>query len=192
MFRRFAAISLILVGSFLISGTPFYAQPVNAQADLDNPNFCLHDTDCDDSELCRKLDKCTRFCVNNLCQDEEGTEEEVEGEVFEEEEFDNSAERAKEARAARASLKRKVKNLDPLKTSPQILIGRILKTALGLSGTIALVMILYSGVVWMLARGKSDIASQAKDTILWAVFGLAIIFASYAIVDFVIKAVQVQ
>ena len=51
-------------------------------------------------------------------------------------------------------------------------------------------MMLYAGIKWMLARGDAKMVESAQDTILWAVIGLAVIFGSYAITDFVIKNIQ--
>ena len=84
-----------------------------------------------------------------------------------------------------------IADLDPIKTTPQKFIGRMLKGALGIVGTIALVMIIYAGIKWMLAgvSGGAKEVQQAQDTILWAVIGLAVIFSSYAVVQFIINNV---
>ncbi|MBI4098607.1 MAG: TrbC/VirB2 family protein [Candidatus Magasanikbacteria bacterium] len=81
-------------------------------------------------------------------------------------------------------------DLDPINTEPEIALGRIIKSGLGIIGIVALLVILYAGTKWMLARGESKMVQEAQDTILWAVIGLAVIFGSYAITDFVIKNVQ--
>lgn len=84
-----------------------------------------------------------------------------------------------------------IEELDPIKTTPEKLIGRMIKGVLGVVGTIALVMIIYAGITWMLAgvRGEAKEIEKAQDTILWAVIGLAVIFSSYAIVQFIINNV---
>ena len=84
-----------------------------------------------------------------------------------------------------------IADLDPIKATPEQFIGRLLKGALGIVGTIALVMIIYAGITWMLAgaRGGAKEIQQAQDTILWAVIGLAVIFSSYAVVHFIIHNV---
>lgn len=83
-----------------------------------------------------------------------------------------------------------IADLDPIKTSPQVLIGRIIKSALGITGSLALIIMIYAGIRWMTARGKADEVQKAQDTIFWAVLGLAVIFASYAIVNFIITNVK--
>ncbi len=76
-------------------------------------------------------------------------------------------------------------------TTVQKLIGRIIKTAMGLLGTIAFAMFIYGGFLLMMGSTvvgggatKQDI-SKAKDVITWAVAGMFVIFSSYAIVDLV-------
>ena len=179
MFHRKKGAILVMVGILVFSVLFLSSNPVFAQA-------CNRDGDCAPGEICTEGQ-----CVDDgiIPIDEEPEDAGME---FEQEDFDNAADRASELKATRKGLKAKIKKLDPIKTTPQVLIGRVIKAALGISGSIALVIIIYSGVMWMLARGKADLASKSKDTIIWAVFGLAVIFASYAIADFVIKAVQVN
>lgn len=82
-----------------------------------------------------------------------------------------------------------LEELDPIKTTPEKFIGRIIKGALGVVGTVALVMIVYAGVTWMLAgvRGSATDIKKAQDTIFWGVVGLAVIFSSYALVHFIVQ-----
>ena len=68
------------------------------------------------------------------------------------------------------------------------LIGRIIKYLIGISGVIALVMFIYGGLSWMLAQGNQEKITAAKNTVVWSVIGLVLIFASYAIATFVINA----
>lgn len=67
------------------------------------------------------------------------------------------------------------------------LIGTLIKGLMGIIGTVALVMMLYGGITWMTARGNSESTQKARDTILWAGLGIVLIFASYALVDFVFE-----
>lgn len=73
-------------------------------------------------------------------------------------------------------------------TSVPELVGRVLKYVLGLTGSVALIVFIYGGVLMMFSGGKPENVTKGKDAIMWAVVGLAIIFASYAILDFVIDA----
>ena len=44
-------------------------------------------------------------------------------------------------------------------------------------------MVVYGGILWMTSRGDAKMIQKGKDTLTWAVLGLAVIFASYAIVN---------
>jgi hypothetical protein len=70
---------------------------------------------------------------------------------------------------------------------PEI-VGGIIKTALTLLGVIAAILIIYSGYVWMTARGKEERVTKAKDTLEAAIIGLIIVMAAYAITYFVVNA----
>jgi hypothetical protein len=68
------------------------------------------------------------------------------------------------------------------------LIGTVIKAALGLVGVIFLVLMIYAGVIWMIARGDEAKVEKAKDTIINSVIGLIIVVGAYAITNFVIGA----
>ena len=72
------------------------------------------------------------------------------------------------------------------KSLPEI-IGGIIRTILGLSGTIALVFIVWSGVEWMVSAGDKTKIQNAKNRMISAAIGIFIIAISYAITDFVIR-----
>ncbi len=80
---------------------------------------------------------------------------------------------------------------DPAQAGTQLplLIGRIIRTILGLLGIIFLVLMVYAGFLWMTARGESDAVDKAKDIIKQAIIGVIIIFMAYALTGFVINAV---
>lgn len=65
-------------------------------------------------------------------------------------------------------------------------VSQIIKVALGLLGIVALVLILAAGFKWMTAGGNEEKVGEAKKLMMQAVIGLAIIFASYAIAQFVL------
>ncbi|HKL17063.1 MAG TPA: pilin [Patescibacteria group bacterium] len=62
----------------------------------------------------------------------------------------------------------------------------IIETILGLVGVLALVMFIYGGILWMTSAGNEKQVKKGKDTLVWSVLGLAIIFFSYAILQFVL------
>lgn len=68
------------------------------------------------------------------------------------------------------------------------IIGRAIRTVLGIVGSIALAIFVYGGFVWMTARGNDEKVKHAKDVLTWATMGLIVIFASYIAVSFIIDA----
>jgi hypothetical protein len=74
-------------------------------------------------------------------------------------------------------------------TSVPVLIGNVLNVALGIVGSLALVMFIYGGFVWMLAAGNEQAVEKGKNILMWAAIGLVVIFASYSLVRFVINAI---
>lgn len=72
---------------------------------------------------------------------------------------------------------------------PNLFIGKLINSALGVVGSIALVMFIYGGFRWLTSAGSKDGVTAGKETIIWATFGLVIIFTSYAIVNFILKDV---
>ena len=70
--------------------------------------------------------------------------------------------------------------------TPQALIGRIINAVLSIVGSIALAMFIYGGFTWMTAAGGAEKVQKGKDILIWAAIGLVVIFASYALVNFVI------
>jgi len=86
-----------------------------------------------------------------------------------------------------------VKLDNPLGTdSPQELIGKIINAVLGVVGSIALLMFIYGGLVWMTAAGNAERVQKGKDILIWAALGIVIIFASYALVKFVFVSIGVS
>jgi hypothetical protein len=81
---------------------------------------------------------------------------------------------------------------DPLNAGGDVagLIGKIIKTVLGIVGSIALVMFIYGGFMWMTAGGNTDRIKKGRDVLTWATIGLIIIFTSYAILTFIFGALR--
>ena len=65
-------------------------------------------------------------------------------------------------------------------------ISDIIKVSLGLLGIVALVIILVAGFKWMTAGGNEEKVGEAKKMMMQGVIGLAIVFAAYAIAQFVL------
>ena len=63
----------------------------------------------------------------------------------------------------------------------------IVNTVLYFLGAIAVLLFLYAGWLWFSSRGNKDQIDKAKKIMISAVIGLAIIFSSYAIVNWIFK-----
>lgn len=87
-----------------------------------------------------------------------------------------------------AALKEKISGLNQVgNATPQDLIGRVIRTAMGVAGSIALIILIYSGILWMTAAGNASRENEAKDIMIWGAVGILIILGSYAIVTFIIE-----
>lgn len=80
--------------------------------------------------------------------------------------------------------------LGTTKTLPA-LVSNVLSGILGVVGAIALVMMVIGGITWMTSAGNADRVRRGRDTLLWAILGLVVIFLSYAIVRFVFQGLGV-
>lgn len=65
-------------------------------------------------------------------------------------------------------------------------LANYLNVLLGLVGIVASIYIIYAGIKWIRAGGNDEEVKAAKDTIRSAIYGLLVVFGSYAIVNFVI------
>lgn len=71
------------------------------------------------------------------------------------------------------------------KTSLTELVGSIIQAAMGILGSVALLVFVYGGFEWITAAGNSDKVESGKSAMTWAVIGICIIFSSYAIIKLV-------
>ncbi|MEZ7821382.1 MAG: hypothetical protein QMB51_03690 [Patescibacteria group bacterium] len=81
-------------------------------------------------------------------------------------------------------------SLNTTKTVPDM-VSSIIKIALGLFGTVALIFVIWGGVDWLLSKGDPKKIGVARDRMIAAAVGLAIIAASYAVTDFIIAQISV-
>ncbi len=68
------------------------------------------------------------------------------------------------------------------------LVGSFIASALGLLGVVLVVLVIYAGFIWMTAQGNDEKIKKAKGMITSAVIGMIIIFAAYAITNFVVAS----
>ena len=60
-------------------------------------------------------------------------------------------------------------------------IGQILNISTTFLGVVFLGLMIYSGYLWMLARGNEQEVEKAKNIIIYAVIGLVVVLSAYAI-----------
>ena len=76
------------------------------------------------------------------------------------------------------------------KTDLPALFGGIANTLIFIVGAVSVIMMILGGLRYVISNGDQKNITAAKDTILYAVIGLIVALASYAIVNFVIKFVH--
>jgi hypothetical protein len=69
----------------------------------------------------------------------------------------------------------------------QLIIGNVIKSALGITGSIALLMIIWGGFLWLTSMGNSERVEKGKNVLIWATLGLVLIFGAYAITSYIIE-----
>ena len=72
----------------------------------------------------------------------------------------------------------------------RVMAAKVIRIGLSLLGLVAVGIMLYAGFIWMTSGGNEEKISTAKKTMINATIGLAIIMASFAIVQFVLKSLQ--
>lgn len=70
----------------------------------------------------------------------------------------------------------------------QNVIGNVVNTLLFLLGIASVIVIIIGGITYTTSAGNDAHVKRAKDMILYAVVGLVVAFAAYAIVNWVIGA----
>lgn len=68
----------------------------------------------------------------------------------------------------------------------RVIIGKIIRAALGLLGVVALGIVLYGGFTIMTSQGNEEKVAEGRKILINGVIGLAIIMAAFTIVHFVI------
>lgn len=75
------------------------------------------------------------------------------------------------------------------KTTYETMVSAVISLALRLMGVIFLILAIYGGYTWMMARGNEEQVEKAKKTITNAVVGLIIVLAAYAMVWLVVDVI---
>jgi len=67
------------------------------------------------------------------------------------------------------------------------LVGNAISQLLGIIGSVALVIFIASGIMWMMSEGNAEKISKSQKSMIWAAIGMFAIFASYTVMKFVIN-----
>ena len=65
---------------------------------------------------------------------------------------------------------------------------QIMNIMLFIAGAVAIIMIIVGGIRYTISAGDQSATTAAKNTIMYAVIGLVIVIAAYAIINFVLGA----
>jgi hypothetical protein len=67
------------------------------------------------------------------------------------------------------------------------IIGMVIKGVLGIIGAISLFMIFFGAWKWQTSLGNPEKVKAGTNTIIWATVGIAVVFASYMILNYIFK-----
>jgi hypothetical protein len=67
------------------------------------------------------------------------------------------------------------------------LFGLILRGFLGIVGTFSLIAFIAGGVMWLTSSGNPEQVKKGKDIFVYALIGIAVVFSSYIVLNFVIS-----
>lgn len=80
---------------------------------------------------------------------------------------------------------------NPLETTNiNEVIGRLITSLLGVTGSIALLMFVYGGFLWLISAGEPDKVKKGKEVMKWSVLGLVVIVGAYTIVRAIVSALE--
>ncbi len=70
-----------------------------------------------------------------------------------------------------------------------LMVGTVIRSLLGIVGTLFMALIIYAGVIWMTAQGNDDKVAKAKKILSNSVIGLIIVIISYFMVEFLFDVI---
>jgi cytochrome bd-type quinol oxidase subunit 2 len=78
---------------------------------------------------------------------------------------------------------------DQTRQSLPVIIGNLIYSGLSLTGIIFVILMVYAGILYMQARGKTEDMEKAKKIIEAAIIGIVITGLAFAITNFVINRI---
>jgi len=73
--------------------------------------------------------------------------------------------------------------LEGEKTEVVVIIGTVIKAALGIIGALTLLMLVWGGFQWLTSAGNPEKVKSGTQTMVWAVIGVILVFASYLLLS---------
>lgn len=70
------------------------------------------------------------------------------------------------------------------------IVGTVITVVLSLMGVLFLILTIYGGYTWMMARGNEEMVEKAKNILINALIGLIIVLAAYAISYFILSQIS--
>lgn len=70
------------------------------------------------------------------------------------------------------------------------IVGNAINIVMGILGSIALLIFVYGGFMWLLSGGNAEKVKTGTNAMVWSAVGIFIIFSSYAIISLVIKGLS--
>lgn len=69
--------------------------------------------------------------------------------------------------------------------APAGIIGKVIGAGLAFIGVLFFGLMIYGGIIWMMARGNDQDVEKAKNLIISAIIGLIIVLSAYAITSYI-------
>jgi hypothetical protein len=63
------------------------------------------------------------------------------------------------------------------------IISLVIKTALSIIGALTLLMLVWGGFQWLTSAGNPEKVKSGTQTMIWAIIGVALVFASYLVLS---------
>ena len=74
--------------------------------------------------------------------------------------------------------------------SVQVIIARLIRTAITFLGVVVVVFVLYGGFMYMTAGGNTDRIAKAKKVLVNSVIGLVIVLSAFTITQFILSSLS--
>lgn len=70
------------------------------------------------------------------------------------------------------------------------IVGNIIMILMGAAGSIALMMFIYGGMLWLTSGGNSEKITKGRDIMIWTIAGLVVMFSAYVVTRFVLQGLM--